>query len=109
MAQTILNDNGKVYMTFRKKYDDDMEELFKERLKIYKSKKNRKFIDKRLRGNTANKLKIICDCIHKTWKVFEKKYYENDYQRNKILTDIMTFGIVPDEIDNLDDEEEKLK
>ena len=61
----------------------------------------------RLRENTVAKLTIICDCLRKTWKVFEKKYYENDFQRGKILTDILTLGIVPDEADNFNVEEEK--
>jgi hypothetical protein len=70
------------------------------------SKSKRYKIEARLKDNTISQLRIICELIKQVWKVFEAKYFENDYYRNKILTEILTIGRVPEDEENNDDEDE---
>ena len=61
-----------MYSFFRRKYEDDLIDLEKERTKILKSKKPKFKIVRRLKSNSISQIRLICSGIKETWKVFEK-------------------------------------
>jgi hypothetical protein len=83
-----------------------LELLEKERIKIYKSKRTRQNVEKKLKNNSRARLKIICGGIVEVWKLFEVSYFESDHFRLKRLLDIQQGRLQVDE-DKFNDDEEK--
>ena len=86
---TIHDDKLRVYLKFRKDYEDQIKELERDRVKLYKRKKNKKKETKALLiKNTTAKVLIICTVLKKTYLHYKKSYFESDNYRQIRLLEI---------------------
>ena len=78
---TIVDDKLKVYKAKRAEYEDELNDLEKERVKIIKRKKNKKEKMKALRMNARQQMCFLVRALNDTVIYYKILYYENDFYR----------------------------
>ena len=88
IEQTIYDDKLRVYRMKRAEYEDELNELEKERQKNIKRKKNKKERIKALRQNSRQQLCFLVKALNDTVCHYKYLYFENDFYRMKRLLDM---------------------
>jgi len=90
IEQTIYDDKLRIYKAKRAIYDDEINELDKERQKIIKARKmNKNEGSRQLRQNNKKLLLFYVRALQETIKYYKELYYENDFYRQKKLQELV--------------------
>ena len=92
---TIVDDKLKVYKSKRAEYEEELNDLEKERVKIIKRKKNKKEKMRALRNNAKQQLCYLVRALNETVCYYKILYYENDFYRMKRLLDMANIEKTP--------------
>ena len=68
IEEAIYQDKFKVYKQYRAAFNQSIEDLRKDRIKIKHRKKTRKYIEKRCAKNSLEKFKLIATAVNQTCK-----------------------------------------
>lgn len=84
-----MYEEKKMYKSFRKEYEVQINELEREKVKLLKRTKKKKK-NKAIVGNLMQRMKLMSLIVFKTQNFFREKYFENDHYRMVKLLDLQT-------------------